>query len=352
MKPTRFVVVGSGWRAEYFFRIAAAQPNRFEIQAVIVRRQAEVERLWSEYGLAAVTDSKRIDDLDPDFVVVATSPETNSEVCEDLVDRGHAVLLETPAGVDHDQLDRMARLAANGAPVQVAEQYRFQPLLAARLAVIASGRLGPITSAHVSVAHGYHGVALIRAALGVGIGDVEVRTHRHHSSITRGPDRSGPPVSNDLVASTQTISLLSFGGQLGIYDWCDDQYFSWIRSLRFMVRGERGELVGHQVRYLLDSGEPVEQSLRRWDTGTEGNLETPGHRGYLLGDEWVYRNPFPDDRLSDDEIAVASVLDRMRVFVATGAGFYSLQDSVHDSRLALRIDVSANSNPAPDPAPR
>jgi len=337
MSPSRFAVVGSGWRAEYFFRIAAARPDRFEIPGVLVRRQTEVERLAAQHGLVAVTDSNEIDDLDPDFVVVATPPEANADVCEEFVGRGHAVLLETPAGASFEQVDRLAQLAATGARVQVAEQYQFQPLLAARLAVIASGRLGPITSAHVSVAHGYHGVALIRAALGVGIGEVEVSRHEHRSDIARGPDRSGPATTDDLVSSTQLIALLSFGDQLGVYDWSDDQYFSWIRSLRFLVRGERGELDGHQVRYLLDSGQPVEQSLRRWDTGLEGNLETPGHRGYLLGEEWVYRNPFPGDRLSDDEIAVATVLDRMAMFVADGTPFYPLEDAVHDARLALRI---------------
>ena len=337
MSPARFAVVGSGWRAEYFFRIAAIRPDLFEIPGVVVRTDAAIDRLSAEFGLTAFTDLDRVDDLDPDFVVVSTPPELNATMCEELVGRGHNVLLETPAGVDYDQLDRMAQLAADNAPVQVAEQYQYQPLLAARLAVIASGRLGPISSAHVSVAHGYHGVALIRAALGAGIGDVDVTTHVHHSSITEGPGRDGPPPTRELVPSTQTLALLSFGDQLGIYDWSDDQYFSWIRSLRFLVRGERGELDGHTVRYLLDSGEPVEQTLRRWDTGPEGNLEDPGHRGYLLGDEWVYRNPFPHDRMSDDEIAVATVLDRMAAFASTGTPFYSLAQGIQDTRLALRI---------------
>ncbi|NNC80651.1 MAG: Gfo/Idh/MocA family oxidoreductase, partial [Acidimicrobiales bacterium] len=262
--------MGSGWRAEYFFRIAATRPDRFEIPAVAVRREEEIERLSIEHGLDALIDSRRLDELELDFVVVATAPETNADVCEELVERGYAVLLETPAGIDDEQLDRMAKLASAGARVQVAEQYRYQPLLAARLAVIESGRLGPITSAHMSVAHGYHGMALLRAALGVGIDEYEIHTQVHESTITRGPGRDGPPTANELDPSTRTVALISFGDQLGIYDWSDDQYFSWIRSLRFAARGERGELDGYTARYLLDSGEPVEQSLRRWDTGLEG----------------------------------------------------------------------------------
>jgi predicted dehydrogenase len=337
VSPARFAVVGSGWRAEYFFRIAAARPDLFEIPGVLVRRDAEVDRVASAHGLAAVTDPERIDELAPDFVVVATSATTNADVCEQLARRGHAVLLETPAGVDDAQFDRLDALAATGARVQVAEQYQFQPLLAARLAVIRSGRLGPITSARVSVAHEYHGVALLRAALGVGIGAFSVQGRAHHSSITRGPDRNGPPDVDELVPSTEVVATIDFDGRLGVYDWTDDQYFSWIRALRFVVRGERGEIDGDTVRYLDDAGDPVEQTLRRWDTGLVGNLEAPGHRGYLLGDEWVYRNPFPTTRWSDDEIAVATVLDEMAAYVAHGTEFSPLAEGVHDARVAGAI---------------
>lgn len=337
MSPTRFAVVGSGWRAEYFFRIARDRPDRFDVCGVAARRQTEADRVHAEFGLTAFTDAGRIDALDPDFVVVSTPAAANVEMCEHLVERGHAVLLETPAGTDEDQFGRLDALAAAGARIQVAEQYRYQPLLAARLAVVDSGRLGPITSARVSVAHEYHGVALLRAALGVGVGEFAVHSHVHRSSITRGPDRTGPATVDELVPSTETVATIDFGGRLGVYDWSDDQYFSWIRGLRFTVRGERGELDDHTVRFLDDGGDPVEQTLHRWDTGLNGNLEAPGHRGYLLGDHWVYRNPFPTTRWSDDEIAVATVLEHMAVFVETGEGFYSLEQGVHDARVASRI---------------
>jgi hypothetical protein len=68
-----------------------------------------------------------------------------------------------------------------------------------------------------------------------------------------------------------------------------------------------------------------------------GNLEPPGHRGYLLGDEWVYRNPFPTMRWSDDEIATATVLDEMAAYVAHGTEFYPLAEGVHDARVASAI---------------
>lgn len=342
---SRIAVVGSGWRAEHFFRIVEGLPDRFDLVGVAVRRSEDVARL-SDRGITAVTHLDALIDLEPDFVVVATPAEANADVCAELTDAGHSVLLETPPGVNNAELDRLVALEQCGADIQVAEQYAHQPLLAARLAVIASGRLGEVTSADVSVAHGYHGVALIRAALGVGLGHFEAEAQEHRSAIANGPGRAGPPSERGEAESRRTIATLRFGQQLATYDWADDQYFSWIRSLRFMVRGTRGELDGLEVRYLLDDGRPIHQTLQRWDTGLEGNLERPGHRGYLLGDEWVYENPFPTDRLTDDEIAIATVLQRMAAHVVDGSPVYSLSDAVHDTRIALAITAAAGRSSA------
>lgn len=340
-RPSRIAVVGAGWRAEHFFRIAKALPDRFDLVGVAVRRAAEVERL-AERGIPAVTELRHLDDLSPDFVVVATPAEANAGTCEQLADQGHPILLETPPGVDDNELDHLLALEKSGADIQVAEQYRHQPLLAARLAVIASGRLGEITSADVSVAHGYHGAALIRAALGAGLGEFRVSAQRQQSPIAIGPGREGPPTETGVHMSIRTVARIRFGDRVGTYDWTDDQYFSWIRSLRFMVRGTRGELDGLDVRYLLDDGKPAVQRLRRWDTGLEGNLEDPGHRGYLLGEEWVYENPFPMARLTDDEIALATVLQRMCAHVATQSPVYALAEAVHDTRISLAITRAAS----------
>lgn len=339
-RPVRIAVVGSGWRAEHFFRIIRALPDRFELSGVAVRRDAEVVRLAAK-GVNAFTELDRLRGLESDFVVVATPAESNVAICEELVAYGRPILIETPPGVNDHELDQMLRLQELGADIQVAEQYPLQPLMAARLAVISSGRLGDVASADVSVAHGYHGVALIRAALGVGLSDFEVSAYEQLSSITIGPDRAGPPTNGGVKPSVRTVAAIRFGDRVGIHDWSDDQYFSWIRSLRFAVRGTRGELDGHEVRYLLDDGTPVQQTLRRWDTGLEGNLEEPGHRGYLLGDEWVYENPFPTARLTDDEIAIATLLQRMSDHVRTGSPVYSVEQARHDTRISLAIARAA-----------
>jgi len=58
----------------------------------------------------------------------------------------------------------------------------------------------------------------------------------------------------------------------------------------------------------------------------------------------VYENPFPSTRWSDDEIAVATVLQRMADHVTTGTDFYPVSEGIHDARIALAIAASAESS--------
>ncbi|HEX4983174.1 MAG TPA: Gfo/Idh/MocA family oxidoreductase [Ilumatobacteraceae bacterium] len=335
---TRFAIVGAGWRSECFLRVAGALPERFECVAVVARRPAVRAEIAGRFGVLTLGSLDELDDVGADFVVTSVAAAASADVITHVAEHGHPVLAETPPGLDRTQLNALLDLVTHGAMVQVAEQYQFQPLHAARLAVIRSGSLGDITSAQLSVAHGYHGVALVRAALGCGLAPASVTTDRFDSPISVGPGRDGPPPSPAIDTSVESLSILRIGRQLGVIDWTEDQYFSWIRGLRYLVRGTRGEIDGHEVRHLVDHATPVRQTLRRWDVGHEGNLEGYSHRGYLLGDRWVYRNPFEGARLSDDEIAVASVLAGMADHVTGGPPVYSLADAAHDTLIAMAMD--------------
>ena len=227
--------------------------------------------------------------------------------------------------------------------IQVAEQYQFQPLHAARIAIASSGRLGPVSQAQVSAAHGYHGIDLIRRFLDDRFGPVSIRAQRFDSTIVAGPDRAGPPLDERIVPGTQVIATLDFDGRLGLYDFTEDQYFSWIRSNRVLVRGERGEIHDTTVRYLEDATTPVTVELRRHEIGQDGNLEGLGFAGITAGAEWIVRTEFPGARLSDDELAVATCLARMAEYVDGAPGFCDLAEGVHDHYLGLMIEAAVES---------
>ena len=121
------------------------------------------------------------------------------------------VLTETPPADDVLTLLGLIELVRRGARIQVAEQYHLQPLLRAQLDLAAGGLLGTFTSAQCSVAHDYHGMSLLRRALGIGFESATITAREFSSPLIAGRDRAGDPVEEKTVTSRQVTAHLDFG---------------------------------------------------------------------------------------------------------------------------------------------
>jgi predicted dehydrogenase len=220
--PTPFAIIGGGWRAAFFLRIAAAMPERFRVTGVLTRDPARRAAITEAFATEASGSLADLLGGDPTFVVVATPWPATPPLLRELTDLGIAVLAETPPAPDLDGLRALAPLALRGR-IQVAEQYRYQPLHAARLAVARSGRLGRVSQARVAAAHGYHGVDLLRRLLDLTDEPLTITANRFVSPIVAGPDRSGPPQEEGTVESEQVVAFLDAGDRLGVYDFTPDQ---------------------------------------------------------------------------------------------------------------------------------
>jgi predicted dehydrogenase len=303
------------------------------------------ERIWNVPTFRTV--ESLLAHTSPGFAVLSVPRTEAPNLIVRLASQGLPVLAETPPAQDLDALNRLYAEVGHDAQVQVAEQYLYQPLHAARLAIAKAGTLGTVSQAQVSVAHGYHGVSLIRQFLNAGLDEeVRIRAFRFTSPIVRGPSRAGDPAEHQIGSSDQVIAYLEFKDRLGVFDFTGDQYFSWIRSPRLLVRGDKGEISGNYVRALMDFRTPYELELRRMNAGVDGNLEGFHLKGIMAGDQWVYRNPVQPGRLSDDEIAIATCLLKMGEYVQGGPAFYSLAEAAHDHYLSLLIDASVRSGDA------
>jgi len=344
MSPVQYAIVGGGWRAEFYLRIARALPERFVIQGMVVRDEAKglaIEQAWG------VPTYRTLDALlrahKPAFVLTCVSWEANPPLIKELAARGIPVLSETPPAPDVPRMAELCALAQQGARIQVAEQYIYQPHHAARLAFAKSGALGSISQAQVSAAHGYHGASLIRRFLGIGYENARITARTFRSPLVAGPDRQGPPAEERMTVSSQTIAWLDYGDRLGVFDFTGDQYFSWVRGQRLLVRGERGEINNHEAAYLSDYATAVEVSFRRISAGANGNLEGLYLKGIVAGDQWVYRNPFAPGRLTDDEIAIATSVAGMAAYVEGGPEVYPLAEACQDHYLSLLIAQAVES---------
>lgn len=341
IKPITFGLVGGGWRAEFYFRIARALPDRFRIAGCVAKTETTRARIQAEWNIRVFDEIEGLVNQNPEFVVASVPWAASPPVLLDLASRDVPVLAETPPAPDLAELAELWRSLPRNARLQVAEQYPFQPLHAARLALTRSGKLGHIHQAQVSVAHGYHGIGLIRKFLDVGYENAAIQAFEFKSPLIAGPNRAGPPLEERRVESTQLVAHLRFGHKLGVFDFTEDQYFSWIRSQRLLIRGERGEINNLDASYLTDFRTPMTIRFKRHDAGQGGNLEGYHHQGYTAGGVWWFQNPVVPGRLSDDEIAVATCLQLMARYAKTGEPFYSLSEASQDHYLSLMINEAA-----------
>lgn len=306
--PARYAVIGSGWRADFFLKLAALMPDRFAVTSVITRtaeRAAQIEATW---GVPAHRDLDALKRDRPDFVITSVPWDVNPGLVEALVDLGLPVLSETPPAPDLDGLRRLWSRVGDRRLVQVAEQYLLLPDHAARLAVVKSGILGTPTSAQVSSTHLYHAVSMIRGMLGAGCGPAEVSARAFTAPLVDPLNRDGWREESSAQPTTTTIATIDFGDSMGLYDFTDGQWWNPLRSRRIVVRGSTGELVDDRVIRLADRRTALESTLRRRQTGRDLNLEgfDLDHIGF--DGQVVYRNPFAGARLADEEIAIASIL--------------------------------------------
>lgn len=332
-------IVGSGWRAEFYLRIAKELPDKFEVCGLVTRSEEKGIRLKNMFGIKIYNS---IDELikfsNPNFVVVSVSGQAASTVTTELIKKNIAVLSETPPAADIDELIALNKLVKQGGKIQVAEQYHLQPMHAARLSIANSGKIGEVTQVQVSFSHGYHAMSLIRKFLGIGFENAKINAFKFPTQFVAGPSRSGLPTEEKMVNAEQQIALLDFGGKLGIYDFAQDQHRSFARMQRILIRGNRGEIINSKVRYLKDFRTPIEYELTEKNAGIDGNVENYYVKGVLAGDEWAYINPFIQGRLGDDEIAVASCLKKMDAYVKGGPEFYSLAEASQDHYLGMMIN--------------
>ncbi|RMB62474.1 Gfo/Idh/MocA family protein [Tessaracoccus antarcticus] len=341
--PMRFAVVGTGWRSDFHLRMAREAPDRLEAVAVVAHSDAGAERSRS-WGIPVVRTIGEALACSPDFVIASVTWDAMPQVVTELVDAGAHVLAETPPAPTVDGLRALWAKVGGSGRVQVAEQYMRMPGHAARLAVVRSGVIGAPTAVQISSTHLYHATSMMRTFLDVGPGEVRVNARSFVASQMDPLTPDGWVENPAPRPLTTTIATLDFGGgRMGLYDFTDNQWWNPLLARRLVVRGERGEIVDDTVTHLTTEGVIVSPiSYRR--TGIDMNLEGNDLVSASFEGRMVYRNPWVGTRLSEDDIAVASLLEEVGLWTRSeGPAPYPLADACQDHLLGLAIEESARS---------
>jgi hypothetical protein len=347
VEQTTFAVVGTGWRASVFLRMAYLMPDRFRVSGVVARRvesRGVVEQTWAVPSYPSLDDLLRVER--PDFVVLSVPWPVTPELVRRLVDERIPVLAETPPAPDLEGLHALWDDVGQADLVQVAEQYALMPLHAARLAVVRSGLIGTPSSVLVSSTHLYHAVSLMRLFLEVDVAaTARVSAQTFTSSLVDPITPQGWTHDRTEKKAVTVLAALDFGdGRMGRYDFTDNQWWNPLRPDHLLVRGSAGEIADDVVVRMVDDVTPVTSRIERATTGVGMNYEGLDLTHLTLDGQVVFRNEFEGARLSDDDIGVAVLLDRMGAWVrGQGPGPYPLREACQDHALGLAIEEAAAS---------
>ena len=158
---TNYMIIGYGWRADFYYRIARLLPEQFSICAGVLRTEARAKEVALKERIFATADLDQALERKPDFAVLCVPRDFAKDYLVKLMKKGIPVLCETPPGKNVEELKELWEMSQkyNGR-VQVVEQYFLQPYYAGILDIIKQGYLGSVSSIMLSALHGYHAVSI------------------------------------------------------------------------------------------------------------------------------------------------------------------------------------------------
>ncbi len=318
----KYGIIGAGWRAEFYLRIANLVPEKFSVSGIYIRNPKKREEFSKKYNVPIFDNLEELLKTDFDFIVSCVNKDSINKTAQMLADRGVPVLTETPVSTNNLK-----------GKIQVAEQFHFMPRNQAYKKIIDSGILGELHQVQLSCCHDYHAASLIRFFLDIKDETPTKTTISLPDKLTRYNCRAGH-IEPAMIDSEEKITVLDFGTKTAIYDFNFEQYFSDIRSSRIVIRGTNGEIINNTCTYLKD-GIPHSFEIKRNCFGAEESLDGFSLINITGNGEILYTNSFKNARLSDEEIAIATCLSKMKVYVQNGIEFYSLHDAFIDYSLMI-----------------
>ena len=361
-EPVAFGIVGGGWRAGFFARLAALLPERLTLVGAAVRRPESAAELTKRWGVPTyLSPAELVARQRPELVLSSVPWPVNPEVIGTLVEAGVAVLAETPPAPDEAGLRALWTRVGGSRRVQVAEQYLLMPGHAARREIVRRGLIGTPTSVQVSSTHGYHAVSMIRGLLGAGsgvvagasgdsgpgfgFGPVRVDARRFTAPLLDPLTRDGWTGAEQPQDATTTLATLDFGGGAsGLYDFTDNQWHNRLRQRRIVVRGSLGEITDDTVVRWGGPATVLRSAIVRSQLGHDLNLDGFDTEHLTFEGQVVYRNPLLGLRLMDEEIAIATLLGATAAWVRDeGPEPYPLAEGCQDHLISLAIDRAADS---------
>lgn len=329
-----FGIIGAGWRSEFYLRIASLVPEKFNVTGIYIRNPRKQNEFYKKYNVKICKSLDELLNTDYNFIVCCISKDNCLNMIEYLCNKNVAVLSETPIGTSISEIEWFEKSIKDSWRIQVAEQFHLQPKNQAYKKIIDSGILGDVHQVELSCCHDYHAISLIRFLLNIGNEIPKITSVTIPDKLNVYNFRNGKFESKQEKISNRKISILEYKDKNAIYNFDCEQYFSDIRNSQIIIRGTNGEIVNNKCTY-LDVTTPISFEINRNMMGTNENLDGLYLDSIVGNGQILYKNPYILKRLTDEEIAIATVLEKMNEYLKTNNTFYSLYEAITDSKTFL-----------------
>lgn len=315
-----FVIIGGGWRAEFYLRIAKALPEKFQVSAICVRNPKRRQYIADKFNVKVLSCIEECLKESFDFIVNCINKEDISDLSIGLADRGYYVLSETPVMKKPKQGHCYEK-------IQVAEQFHLKGTYQALKKIIDAGVIGTVNHIQLSVAHNYHAMSMLRFLLDDNEMPSLIGYHILENKMFRTHGRIGEFAEKTEEITEQQIKIYQFKNATAIYDYNIEQYFSPIRKDRILIRGTRGEIENNQVRYLNSDNKAICGDIKMVMSGLLDGFHIDK---ITFEDKVLFEFPFKEARLSEEETAIAQCLIDMSNYIKTGKGLYAYERAYED----------------------
>ena len=266
----RVIVAGLGSRGRDWLR-EIGRDESFELAGCVDVDEAALAGASSDSGLprrSCFRDlGEALRNVECDAVVVATPADSHTEACEAALSRGRAVMVEKPFTTRLADAVRLVALAERqGAPLLVAQNYRYMRAFRAARRLVsegALGRVGAIVCQYFRVPHRMRPslASMEHSALwGVGVHHLDVLRHVTGREVRGVAAESYTQPWGELPRGGSLRAMLTFEGGArafysATYESSGHEYFEGGQEFYMRLTGERATLhVFHRWLVLCERG--------------------------------------------------------------------------------------------------
>ena len=160
-----FIIIGSGYRAEFYIRVANENKDKLNLLGVLVRNKEKFNYLKDKYNINVSLNEDELLNLKPDFIVVCVDKLHILDTSLYYANLGYPILMETPAALNLLDINKFKCAINSGLKIQVAEQYIRMPYISSVINEVNSNIIGEVTNLELSYAHEYHAISIAREIL-------------------------------------------------------------------------------------------------------------------------------------------------------------------------------------------